>query len=260
MSNFCSKLCDSPNGKNCSKTLLVDITLPHRSTKFLRRYCIIDEQSSCSFVDPHVKDFFNFSYSVQEYNLTILSGSSISSHGYIIEGLRVKGVGQKKSIQLPPVYTNEFIPNCKKEVASPSIVSQHNHIAHLSKNFTNPESNCDVLVLVGRDCGAAMSTKCFGFKAPYAHHTLGWALVGETCPNANSSVLKSSVSVLKSCTYDPHMSASPRFLEKTEICSPNVLDIFCEKPDDELPGISKNEEKFLSILQDNIQEGRSYFS
>ena len=253
VSNFCSKLCDSPNGKNCSKTLLVDITLPHRSTKSLRCYCIIDEQSSCSFVDPRVKEFFNFSFPVQEYNLTTLSGSSISSHGYIIEGLRVKGVGQKKSIQLPPVYTNEFIPNCKNEVASPSIVSQHNHIAHLSKNFTNPDSNCDVLVLVGRDCGAAMSTKCFGFKAPYAHHTpLGWALVGETCPNANSSVLKSSVSVLKSCTYDPHMSASPRFLEKTEICSPNVLDIFCEKPDDELPGISKNEEKFLSILQDNI--------
>ena len=99
-----------------------------------------------------------------------------------------------------------------------------------------------------------MTTKCFGFKAPYAEHTpLGWALIGENCANANSSVPKSSVSVLKSCTYDSHMSASPRFLEKTEICSPKVLDIFCEKPDDEIPGISNMRKNFYPSYRTTLQ-------
>ena len=55
-----------------------------------------------------------------------------------------------------------------------------------------------VLLLVGNNCGAAMATKVFGNKAPFAHQTaLGWSLVGPSavdfCPNDNSVVLRTTV-------------------------------------------------------------------
>ena len=224
LSSLCIKMCDNPSRKNCSKTLLIDVTLPSRSTKSLRCYCIIDEQSSSSFVDPRIKDFFKLSFPLQEHNLTTLSGSRTSTKGYIVEGLKTQGVSQKKAIHLPPVYTNEFIPNYKNEAASPSIVSAHKHIAYLAKNFNELNESCEVLVLIGRDCGAAMSTKCFGFKAPYAHHTpLGWALVGQACPTADGNTLKSTVCVMKTTISDMHMEVSPRFLEKHEMKYPDFL-------------------------------------
>ena len=53
------KLCSNNRSvKNCSKMLLVDLTLMSDPDKNLRCYAILDEQSSSTLVDIRVAEFF----------------------------------------------------------------------------------------------------------------------------------------------------------------------------------------------------------
>ena len=129
-----------------------------------------------------MSEFFNVNGPVIEYSLNTLSGSQSKFSGIELNGFHIKGVGEKRGYALPPMVVNDCIINNKREIATPEIVKHHSHVAHLSKYFQPIDESAEIVLLLGRDCGKAMQTRCFGHKAPFAHHTsLGWALVGETC-------------------------------------------------------------------------------
>jgi hypothetical protein len=249
--SLCTVLCGNKEiYKNCSKTVLVDVTLPNVSNKRLRCYCIIDEQSSSSFVDEKLASFFNLSSPIVTYNLTTLAGLDMRTQGIEISGLFIRGVGEKKGFSLPKVVTNNALPQNKNEIATPNIVRAHAHISHLSKYFNNYDASADVLLLLGRDCGNAMATKVHGHKVPFAHHTsLGWALVGATCFTEN---LPERKTVLKTTVQHEHfkrnMIFSPTAFDKVNNC----FDIFEETPLDEIDCNSKEDQKFLEIVNNGI--------
>lgn len=98
-----------------------------------------------------------------------------------------------------------------------------------------------------------MATQCYGYKAPYAHRTpLGWALVGLVCKARTGH--SSQNSVLKVQVDSPifeHFNAYPIFSKKA--FNPNESDPYAEYPDDELPGLSKDDSQFLQTVVPNIQ-------
>ena len=252
-SNLCTKVCGGDVAKSCSKVLLVDITYPSGSSKSLRCYAILDEQSSSSFVDPRVVDYFSLEPPERKYIIKTLTGLETTVSGMEVQGLKVKGINQKKIIHMPTVMTNEFIPNCKGEVATPDIVTQHKHIAHLAHNFTPLDELSDVLILLGRDCGAAMATQCFGYRAPYAHRTpLGWALVGNSCLSHGPSEINTVLKVQSVRSMFEHVSAVEIFPKK-ELVREVLADPFAEAPDDELPGPSKEDIQFMHKVISSIQ-------
>ena len=55
---MCTQICSSESGRNCSKTLLTEITMEGVPNKKMKVYTIIDEQSNTSLVDQKVLDFF----------------------------------------------------------------------------------------------------------------------------------------------------------------------------------------------------------
>ena len=172
--SLCTTTCNSQSKSSCSKVILVDLTLPSKSGKSLRCYCILDEQSSSSFVHPKAIDFFGVSdqFPSQEYDLCTLSSLKTRTTGLLVSGLRMKGVTEKRSIALPTMLTNQLIKSeYKEEVASPSTVKAYKHISHYAKFFPEIDLNAEVFLLVGRNCGPAMATKCFGHRAPFVHHT-----------------------------------------------------------------------------------------
>ena len=58
-SNLRITVCGNPlSSKSCSKILLVDVSLNGVSNKKLRCYAIVDQQSSSTFADPKVTEFF----------------------------------------------------------------------------------------------------------------------------------------------------------------------------------------------------------
>ena len=161
----------------------------------------------------------------------------------------MKGLYEKKRISLPPVLTNSFIPQSKAEVASPKTVQAHPHLRRFARNFPQLDESAEVLLLIGRDSGDCMFTRCFGNKTPFAHHTsLGWALVGDSCDNsyANNPI----VSTLKTSLHE-HFSATPCF--EADI-KPHLkdFDVFSELPDDDQPGLSQQDQKFLHKMNSDL--------
>jgi len=211
--NLCTAVCGGNKQRSCSKVLLVDVNLPSKSSKSLRCYAIIDEQSSTSFADPKIAEFFEVDMPQKEYTIRTLTGLDTLMSGVEISGLRVKGVNQNKSIYIPPIVTTDCIPDCKSEVATPQDVMQHKHIAHLSKYFPPYDSNAEVLLLLGRDCSAAMATDCVARRAPYAHRTpVGWALVGIVCKSKHpQSSTNTVLKVQMNYSSYEHMEAFPAF-------------------------------------------------
>ena len=259
VSNLCTKVCGGDKAKSCSKIVLVDLSLPSRSSKTLRCYAILDEQSTTSFIDPKVVDFFDVDFPVRDYHVRTLVTLDSVVTGKEVSGLKMSGVNvdKPKMISLPSVLTSDFIPNCKEEIATPDIVSQHKHISYLAKKFSPIHEQAEVLLLVGRNCGPAMRTVCHGFKSPYAHNTpLGWALVGVTCPTTNhyatSTVLKSVIRL----DTPSHMHAEPVFPLK-ERHHPRLPDIFSQSPDDEKPGPSKDDALFMDKVIQHIHVNKT---
>ena len=248
-SNLCTAVCGNPlSSKSCSKILLVDVSVNGVSNKKLRCYAIVDEQSSSTFADPKVAEFFNIQSPVSNYNLKTLSGSSTETRGILLKNLRIKGVGERKAYNLPVTYTNCFIPDCRIEVASPSTVLAHPHIRHLASKFNNFDKSAEVLLLLGRDSGPCMFTRCYGNKPPFAHHTsLGWALVGESCADND---LNKDVCVLRSSVHE-HFIQTPAFHVQPKPYLHDI-DIFKERKDDELPDLSKEDEMFLDKISFDI--------
>ena len=124
-SSMCTKTCNDPSSlKDCSKVVLVDLSLKSSDKAPLRAYAILDEQSNSSFVDPKVAEYFEISGPVTDYTLQTLHGSSSNVQSVTIKDLFAKGVKEKTKFALPTLYTNLYIPNCKSEIASRDTVQR----------------------------------------------------------------------------------------------------------------------------------------
>ena len=94
-----------------------------------------------------------------------------------------------------------------------------------------------------------MATKCHGYKSPFVHHTaVGWALVGSIRPDVSMDQVHTT---LRTEVYHEHLESTINF--PANLAKIHGIDsVFKERSDDELEGFSKEDERFLSILQNGI--------
>ena len=238
--------------KSCSKTFEVVLTMDGVPDKFLSCLAIVDEQSTSSFADPKVVSLFGKEFPHVTYSLVTMNGYQCDMTGCRISGLNVRGKGEKSVFNLPNLLTSPHIPNTKDEIASPAIVSAHKHIAHLTDHFVVPNTDLDVLILIGRDCGSLMKTQCYGIKPPFAHKTpLGWSLVGEISSDPSSF---SGMKCLKTglVCENEHFNALLKF--ENNLSKPLAEESpFFTRPDDDLDGYSQEDRAFLQLMKDNVQ-------
>ena len=249
--NLCTAICnDSGRARSCSRTLLVDVRHPCAPSKTLRCYCIVDEMSSGSFVDPSVATFFGINAPLTDYTLTTMNGFETEAQGRLIEGLTVRGVGERKTFPVPPIVTNSSIPGSKREIASPATVAAQNHVAHLAKNFLEVDEDAEILMLLGRDSGNVLFARCYGNHFPFVYHTsLGWALIGEVCPQIKPKEKQSYVT-LRTVVDHEHYDSKLTF--PTEELSTDRTNPFIEHMDDDLPGLSKEDQRFNQLMATTI--------
>ena len=225
-----------PGGGSYSKVLLVDVWSPG-SKKSLRVYAILDEQSSRSFMTPTLAEALGAEGPDIEFSLSTLNGLKSEKKGKLIRGLKIKGVSEQKTFDLPPITTVDCIPDCKSEVASPQVVHKLKHVRNLAKFFLPIDESAEVHILIGRDGKDLLKSKCIGRHAPFVHHTsLGFSLVGIT--NEGSIATNNCFTVLKTMEHFDMTLSIPAIQ-----CNSLV-----RLPDDELDGVSKSNLKFDAIL------------
>ena len=242
-----------PVSRMCSKVVLVDICLPSRSSKSMRCYAFIDEQSDSSFADPKVADFFGIHGPLVDYKLFTMENLQSTKTGIEINGIQIKGAYEERSFHLPSLITSDSIPQYKSLIAEPNVVKAHKHIAHFAKYFREPDKDTEILLLLGADSGHVMNTKCYGHKPPFVHHTaLGWALVGKVSTEP-SSVPGHQVLTVHTDQHNLSVCSKLCFSRPEKPWKiPDVRHTFEERHDDENPGPSQETQKFLDIVSSNI--------
>ena len=252
-STLCTKFCDINDVEiDCSKIFLVDIFVPSIPDKSIRCYAILDDHSNLSYVDPAVVDYFDLDCPTVDYYLGTLTSLRTKTEGTIVSELEIQGVGENSRYRIKNLIANPNIPNSKQEVASPDLVRSLPHIAHLADNFNPIDDNAEVLILLGRRCSDLIKMECHGDKAPYAFkNALGWACVGTGEESSETPTLSSNV--LKAQASMERISGELSFASKCNYgVLPDIPDVFIENSDDELPGLSKNDERFLNIVSQKM--------
>ena len=251
---LCTKVCGNEAGRKCSKTVLVDIFIDDKIDP-LRCYAVLDEQSTSSFADPVLLEYFKISAPIHNYTLSTLAGLTTNVHGQIIPNLKIRGVGETKVYDLPPLWTNENLRCSKSQVATPDIVKAHAHLSKYASSFNDIDRDAEVLLLIGLDSGDLLHTKCYGNRYPYVHHTaLGWALVGMACPqdesmfNQTKRVLRTNVAL-----DHEHYSVRQSFDYDKKETQAILKNVFHASPDEEMDGYSQEERKFLDLMKNNIK-------
>ena len=250
--SLCTRVCNNYKyARNCSKTLLVELSLPNISDRVLKTYAILDDQSSSSFIDPSVIEYFKAPSTPVNYSLKTLQGLKTEIQGRVVDNLVIRGVGCSQTFELPSMLTNGAIPDTKDEIATPNVVRMHKHVRHLAPLFNELDSNAQVTLLLGRNCEQILPVKCHGDKVPYAYETkLGYALVGKTCLQQNTY---SNICLRTSLDHE-HFRARSQIIssDKSLAKLPLVENVFEERPDDELRDYSVEERRFLEIMNDKV--------
>ena len=82
------------------------------------------------------------------------------------------------------MFENNFIPDTRKEIATPDVVKMHPSICKYADKFIPLDPDAKVTLLIGRDSHELMTTVTHGATTPVIHETpLGWAAVGIVCPS-----------------------------------------------------------------------------
>ena len=84
-------------------------------------------------------------------------------------------------VELPPIYTREYIPVIEAHIPTAESVEQIGHLMHIAP-FIPPRLDCDVGMLIGYDCSQALlprRVECGDDTQPFAIETdLGWSVIG----------------------------------------------------------------------------------
>ena len=198
---LCTRVCGTKASKNCSKTMLVEVTMDSVPNKSLWAYAILDEQSNVTLVDDSLVDYFGGEFPSQEYSLSFASRKcEMSTSGRLVTGLKIRGKLEDEIVSLPPALSCPEMTNTCDDVASAEIVANCPSISSFTNCFPRHDPEAQVLLLVGRDCARAMATECLTFEEPYVHKSpLGYSVVGNICPNKSCATIPGKI--LKTQVY-----------------------------------------------------------
>ena len=91
--------------ENAITGLLTGLEILHNpSGKALGCYCLIDEQSSSSFIDGSVLNEMNLTGYECDYTVSTIVGNKSLVHGQIIPGFSVRELAMSKWYSLPQLY------------------------------------------------------------------------------------------------------------------------------------------------------------
>ena len=227
---------------NCSKTLLVELSMVSCPNKKIVGYAILDEQSNTTLVDEKILDLFGEDFPTLEYSMKFASQDcELKTSGKLITGLQVRGIFGDEIIPIDEALSCSNIADTTSEVASPQMVREHHSISNYARFFPDIRPEAEVLILIGRNCGRAMATECLTTTEPYVHRTpLGYTIVGKLqSSKKDSKSLKVLQTVMK---YDPVQI-------KYDFTKKNLhFDTSSVHPDDDAIGLSNEDRKFMSIM------------
>ena len=173
---------------SCSKIILLDIFHPSRPTTTVRTYALIDEQSNACMISPTLVDQLGLQSPKERYLLSTCSATKEIKFGRRVSGLQVKSLNGIIE-ELPTLIECDNIPKDKREIPTPKLAKQYNHLKDIAKEIPPIDTNADIQLLIGRNAPEIMKVRAFRNGppgSPWAHKlSIGWAICGQQCVDRN---------------------------------------------------------------------------
>ena len=245
---LCSVMCGSAERTlSCSKTILCEVSHRGNPRVTKRIYAVLDDMSDSSYIAEKLIEELQLTGREESYLLNTLGSCRSEQKGLVVQGLWIRGISKDKYYELPELFSSPFIPGSEYEVATPRIVKNLPHISGWADGFSEIDRGAEPLVLIGRDAGDLMWSRCYGEHAPFVCETrLGFALIGSPCIDSSKPTLR-----IKSTFKTVHEHYSSKILFPKIKCS-QPDDIFQESRDDDELAPSREEVKFRTIVEDSI--------
>ena len=111
-------------------------------------YALLDTQSSNAFVDQGLCEKTGVGLEPVKLKLTTMMGKDSIVQSDRVSGLRVRGFSSQSFVNLPPVYTRDFIPLERSHIPTPETAKRWKHLNRIAQEI--PElMECEVGLLIG---------------------------------------------------------------------------------------------------------------
>ena len=223
-------------------------------------YALLDTQSDTTFAVTELLEQLPVSYEKRQIQLSTMTSQNQIIDTRFYQGLQVRAYTGKKMVELPPIYTREYIPVTEAHIPTAESVEQIGHLKHIAP-FIPPRLDCDVGMLIGYYCSQALlprRVECGDDTQPFAIETdLGWSVIGAQDRNQAGSSSESHL-VLSSACFKLKSTVKEIVAAKDlEILSQDFKDT--ERTTGQIGSSDKlfqNELKFMDIVSQSIHQNK----
>ncbi|XP_068707799.1 uncharacterized protein [Montipora foliosa] len=255
-------------GVSFSKTLLVDVYSRRNPHLAKRVYAIVDEQSNSSLVTSELADDLGADGPLEKYFLSTCSGEKEEKYGRRVAGITVRSLSGAE-FAAPTLTECDTIPQDKSEIPTPDMARSFPHLKAIAHEIPPINETAKIHLLLGRDAPELLKVREFrnGPKgAPWAQRlALGWTISGQMCLDFASGpahVLTRLTSLSTVTEKEPNTGSRiyelvpcPNQIKVTDpLLERATDDIFRKTRDDNEPGLSREDRKFLEILDRGIHK------
>ncbi|XP_073785217.1 uncharacterized protein [Danio rerio] len=209
-------------------------------------YALLDTQSDTSFILKDFIDELQVSSQAVKLKLSTMTTTDTITSSNKVSGLRIRGLQGGKCIQIPQVYTCDFIPVDKAHIPTKKTALCWSHLKHIA-NEMPPLQSCDIGLLIGYDCPSALAPLevIIGKEnEPFAQKTaLGWSIIGLCNPHLDRQGSQSFV----------HRVSVKEMRVPTANDVLKVLECDFNEKSYEDKYVSQEDVRFIRYLSDNIK-------
>ena len=259
VTSVCTEICgDQFQGKSCSKICLVNIYHKDDPEKIFQTYAILDDQSNRSLISTEFCNILNMDTEASPYTLHTCAGH-IDTSGRRIKGLVIEPVDKTTKIQLPQLIECSYLPDNRHEIPTPEVANQHKHLCDIADQIPSFNNKANIQLLIGRDVPQVhhvLDQRVGSPESPFAQKlTLGWVIIGEVCMNhlhqpdtVNS--YKTNINILQ-CGRPSIFRPCQNYVKVSENSNLETS-LFLRTKDDNKPGLSVEDRKFLNIMDEHF--------
>ena len=121
-------------------------------------YALMNSQSSNTFVDQDVFKKMNADSEPVRLNLSTMTNWSSIVNSRCASSLKLRGYFLQEEMELPPAYTQEYIPLEKNGIPTHKTAETWDFLLSMAKEMPD-ELDCPVRLLIGYNCAGALKPK-----------------------------------------------------------------------------------------------------
>ena len=264
----CTTICSGEGGGlSCSKIVLVDLYSKQAPNSFKRVYAVLDDQSNASLISSELADELGADGPVEKYYLSTCSGETAERYGRRVNSIYVRSLNGYTS-ELPTLVECESIPSDRREIPTPQTARRFPHLCSLASEIQPLDDQAGIHVLIGRDAPELLKVREFrnGPRgAPWAQrHSLGWTISGQVCLDmtdgpkhvrTNRTTVNAQVQVYSLEPCPNAITVKESFGEKRG--DEARRDVFHTTQEDNEPTLSREDKKFLELMESGIHRNAS---